>query len=118
MIGGFLVDIIGGSSTFLLSGGVTAIVLLLCVLSLAITTLLDRIKNNKMEKKQRIMSRVRETLAVHSMKYFSEVIIQPFLREEKNKTSSFDCTLSLFHSKEQQSEGPGAESTILIGARI
>ena len=51
MIGGFLVDFIGGSWTFLLSGGVTAIVLVLCVLSLAITKLLDRIKNNKMENK-------------------------------------------------------------------
>ena len=51
MIGGFLVDIIGGSWTFLLSGGVTAIVLVLCVLSLAITKLLDRMKNNKMENK-------------------------------------------------------------------
>ena len=51
MIGGFLVDLIGGSWTFLLSGGVTAIVLVLCVLSLAITKLLDRIKNNKMESK-------------------------------------------------------------------
>ena len=51
MIGGFLVDIIGGSWTFLLSGAVTAIVLLLCVLVLAITTLLDRMKNNKVERK-------------------------------------------------------------------
>ena len=51
MIGGFLVDIIGGSWTFLLSGGVTAIVLLLCVLSLAITKLLDRMNNNKMGNK-------------------------------------------------------------------
>ena len=51
MIGGFLVDIIGGSWTFLLSGAVTAIVLLLCVLVLAVTTLLDRMKNNKMERK-------------------------------------------------------------------
>ena len=49
VIGGFLVDIIGGSWTFLLSGGVTAIVLVLCVLSLAITKLLDRMKNNQME---------------------------------------------------------------------
>ena len=51
MIGGFLVDIIGGSWTFLLSGAVTAIALLLCVLVLAITTLLDRMKNNKVERK-------------------------------------------------------------------
>ena len=51
MIGGFLVDIIGGPWTFLLSGGVTAIVLLLCVFSLAITKLLDRMKNNKMKSK-------------------------------------------------------------------
>ena len=51
MIGGFLVDIIGGSWTFLLSGGVTAIVLVLCVLSLAITKLLDRMKNSKVESK-------------------------------------------------------------------
>ena len=51
VIGGFLVDIIGGSWTFLLSGGVTAIVLVLCVLSLAITKLLDRMKNNKVERK-------------------------------------------------------------------
>ncbi|XP_020603434.1 major facilitator superfamily domain-containing protein 6-like [Orbicella faveolata] len=50
MIGGFLVDIIGGSWTFLLSGGVTAIVLVLCVLSLAITKLLNRMKNNKVER--------------------------------------------------------------------
>ena len=49
-IGGFLVDIIGGSWTFLLSGGVTAIVLVLCVLSLAITKLLNRMKNNKVER--------------------------------------------------------------------
>ena len=49
MIGGFLVDIIGGSWTFLLSGAVTAIVLVLCVLSLAITKLLNRIRNNKVE---------------------------------------------------------------------
>ena len=51
MIGGFLVDFIGGSWTFLLSGGVTAIVLVLCVLYLAITKLLDRMKNNKVESK-------------------------------------------------------------------
>ena len=51
MIGGFLVDITGGSWTFLLSGGVTAIVLVLCVLVLAITKLLDRMKNNKVERK-------------------------------------------------------------------
>ena len=51
MIGGFLIDIIGGSWTFLLSGGVTAFVLVLCVLSLAITKLLNRIKNNKVEGK-------------------------------------------------------------------
>ena len=51
MIGGFLVDAIGGSWTFLLTGGVTAIVLLLCVLSLAITKLLTRMKNNKMKRK-------------------------------------------------------------------
>jgi len=51
MIGGFLVDTIGGSWTFLLSGGVTAIVLLLCVFSMAITKLLNRIKNNKVERK-------------------------------------------------------------------
>ena len=49
MIGGFLLDIIGGSWTFLLSGGVTSIVLVLCVLSSAITKLLDRKKNNKVE---------------------------------------------------------------------
>ena len=49
MIGGFLVDIIGGSRTFLLSGAVTAIVLVLCVFSLAITKLLNRMKNNKVE---------------------------------------------------------------------
>ena len=51
MIGGFLIDIIGGSWTFLLSGGVTAFVLVLCVLSLAMTKLLNRIKNNKVEGK-------------------------------------------------------------------
>ena len=49
MIGGFLLDIIGGSWTFLLSGGVTSIVLVLCVFYSAITKLLDRKKNNKME---------------------------------------------------------------------
>ena len=48
MIGGFLVDIIGGSWTFLVSGGVTAIVLVLCLLSKGITKLLDRM-NNKVE---------------------------------------------------------------------
>jgi len=51
MIDGFLVDAIGGSWTFLLSGGVTATVLLLCVLSFAITKLLNRMKNNKVERK-------------------------------------------------------------------
>ena len=51
MIGGFLIDIIGGSWTFLLSGGVTAIVLVLCVLSLVITRLLYRMKNSEMERK-------------------------------------------------------------------
>ena len=51
MIGGFLIDIIGGSWTFLLSGGVTAIVLVLCVLSLVISRLLDRMKNSEMERK-------------------------------------------------------------------
>ena len=49
MIGGFLLDIIGGSRTFLLSGGVTSIVLVLCVFYSTITKLLDRKKNNKME---------------------------------------------------------------------
>ena len=49
MIGGFLLDNIGGSWTFLLSGGVTSIVLVLCVFYSAITKLLDRKKNNKME---------------------------------------------------------------------
>ena len=51
MIGGFLIDIIGGSWTFLLSGGVTAIVLVLRVLSLVISRLLDRMKNSEMERK-------------------------------------------------------------------
>ena len=50
MIGGFLVDIIGGSWTFLVIGGVTAIVLFLCLLSTGITKLLDRM-NNKVESK-------------------------------------------------------------------
>ena len=49
MIGGFLIDFIGGSWTFLLSGGVTAIVLVLCVLSLAITRLLDESKAEEYE---------------------------------------------------------------------
>lgn len=48
MIGGFLVDIIGGSWTFLVSGGVTAIVLVLCLLSTGIRKFLDRM-NNKVE---------------------------------------------------------------------
>jgi len=51
MIGGFLVDIIGGSWTFLLFGGVTTIVLVLCVVSLATTKLLNRMKNNKVDRK-------------------------------------------------------------------
>jgi len=50
MIGGFLVDIIGGSWTFLVSGGVTSIVLVLCLLSTGITKLLGRM-NNKVESK-------------------------------------------------------------------
>ena len=51
MIAGFLVDVFGGSWTFLLCGGVTAIVLILCLLSLGITKLLGRIQNNKAERK-------------------------------------------------------------------
>ena len=51
MIAGFLVDVFGGSWTFLLCGGVTAIVLILCLFSLGITKLLDRTKNNKVERK-------------------------------------------------------------------
>ena len=51
IIGGFLVDIIGGSWTFLLCGGVTALVVVLCLLSLGITKLLNRGKNGKVESK-------------------------------------------------------------------
>ena len=35
------------------------------------------------KEKLRITSRVRQTFTVHSMKHFSEVITQPFLRERK-----------------------------------
>ena len=47
MIAGFLVDVFGGSWTFLLCGVVTAIVLVFYLLSLGITKLLGRMKNNK-----------------------------------------------------------------------
>ena len=47
IIGGFLMDIIGGSWTFLVFGGVTMFMILFFVVSLAISKLLERRKNNK-----------------------------------------------------------------------
>ncbi|KAL9952756.1 hypothetical protein ACROYT_G040051 [Oculina patagonica] len=49
IISGFLMDIIGGSWTFLVFGGVTATVILLLLASMAISKLLERRKNGKAE---------------------------------------------------------------------
>ena len=49
IIGGFLMDIIGGSWTFLLFGGVTAIVIFLLLVSMAVTKLLERQQQDQTE---------------------------------------------------------------------
>lgn len=46
IIGGFLMDIIGGSWTFLVFGGVTAIMILFLLVSVAIAKLLERRKTD------------------------------------------------------------------------